>query len=185
MLKENTTTSSLKKSPEEKVNYAFIDGQNLYQGIKEQGWKLDYKKFRIYLKEKYKVERAYLFIGYIPQNQDLYAELQEQGYLLKFKPVLHMDQGLKQGNVDADLALNVVRYYREYQAAVLVTSDGDFDTTVKYLKKKNKMAVVLSPGEEKCSVLLKIAAQDKIDFLNNLRPKVELIHEKAPLQDET
>jgi hypothetical protein len=32
---------------------------------------------------------------------------------------------------------------------------------------------------------LKIAAQDKIDFLSNLRPKVELVNEKAPLQDKT
>lgn len=32
-----------------KLNYAFIDGQNLYQSIKEQNWKIDYAKFRIYL----------------------------------------------------------------------------------------------------------------------------------------
>ena len=185
MLKGKLTVISSKKSLKEKANYAFIDGQNLYQGVKEQGWKLDYKKFRIYLKEKYKVDKAYLFMGYIAQNQVLYTDLRDQGYILKFKPVLHIDQGSKQGNVDADLALNVAVYYREYAAAVLVTSDGDFDTTVKYLKKKDKLAIVLSPGEEKCSALLKIAAQEKIDFLNNIRPKVELVNEKAPLQDET
>jgi hypothetical protein len=25
-------------------NYAFIDGNNLYLGVRSQGWKLDYKK---------------------------------------------------------------------------------------------------------------------------------------------
>src|SRR3989344_9542605 len=39
-------------------NYAFIDGQNLYLAIKKLGWKLDYKKFRVYLKEKLKVVMA-------------------------------------------------------------------------------------------------------------------------------
>lgn len=171
-----------------KPNYAFIDGQNLYQGIQEQNWILDYFKFRIYLKEKYKVEKAYMFIGYISENQDLYTELQEFGFLLKFKPVLHKENGLKQGNVDADLVLNIMRYYSEYSRAVIVTSDGDFDTTVKYLRKKKKLEIVLSPNFDKCSALLKIEAQDKIDFINNFKGKVErinIINEKAPLEDET
>ena len=59
------------------------------------------------MKEKYHVGKAYLFIGYIPENRKLYARLTEAGYILKFKPVLHLGQELKQGNVDADLALNI------------------------------------------------------------------------------
>ncbi len=171
-----------------KLNYAFIDGQNLYQSVKEQGWKMDYTKFRIYLKEKYKVEKAFLFIGYIAENRELYKELQNSGFILKFKPVLHMEYGLKQGNVDADLVLNIMRYYPEYVYAVIVTSDGDFDTTVKYLRKKNKLCILLSPNIKKCSALLKIAAKEKIDFINNIKTKIEKtidINEKAPLEDET
>ena len=68
-------------------NYAYIDSQNLHLGVQSLGWELDYKKFRRYLTEKYKVATAYLFIGYIPQNQDLYSSLQKSGYILKFKPV--------------------------------------------------------------------------------------------------
>jgi hypothetical protein len=40
-------------------NYAFIDGQNLNLSIRSLGWKIDWKKFRIYLNDKYSVERAY------------------------------------------------------------------------------------------------------------------------------
>ena len=57
-------------------NYAFIDSQNLNLGIKSLGWKLDFKKFRIYLKEKYHVATAYIFIGFMPANQNLYSSLQ-------------------------------------------------------------------------------------------------------------
>jgi len=60
-------------------NYAFIDGQNLHLGVQDLGWKLNYKKFRIYLKDKYKVSKAYLFIGYLPENQELYKSLKNVG----------------------------------------------------------------------------------------------------------
>ena len=46
-------------------NYAFIDGQNLYLGVTSLNWHFDYKHFRIYLKEKYGVSKAFLFIGYL------------------------------------------------------------------------------------------------------------------------
>lgn len=66
---------------EKKKNYAFIDSQNLNLAIRDQGWQLDFKRFRIYLREKYQVEKAFLFIGYIEGNNSLYISLQEAGFL--------------------------------------------------------------------------------------------------------
>jgi uncharacterized LabA/DUF88 family protein len=44
--------------------FAFIDASNLfYGGVKSLGWKIDYKKLFIYLKEKYGVSRALYFGG--------------------------------------------------------------------------------------------------------------------------
>jgi len=63
-------------------NFAFIDGENLNLSIRNLGWKLDFKRFRIYLKEKYGVSEAYLFIGYIDGNTELYASLQRSGLYL-------------------------------------------------------------------------------------------------------
>lgn len=71
-----------------KNNYAFIDGQNLHLGVQKLGWKLDYRKFRVYLEEKYSVQRTYIFIGFLPSNQELYARLQRAGFVLKFKPTV-------------------------------------------------------------------------------------------------
>jgi len=53
-------------------NYAFIDSQNLNLAINDAGWKLDFARFRIYLKDKYKVKKAYLFVGYLSRNERLY-----------------------------------------------------------------------------------------------------------------
>jgi uncharacterized LabA/DUF88 family protein len=155
-------------------NYAFIDAQNLYLGAKEAGVKLSYKKFRVYLREKYNVERAYLFIGYIPENQNLYDALQEKGFLLKFKPVLPGGPGQKpkEGNVDADLAFNVMRYYKEYAKAIVVTGDGDFDNMVKYLRKKGKLAAVIAPNKDKCSALLQKAGATEMQYLGDIGEKI-------------
>lgn len=42
-------------------NYAFIDSQNLNLSVKDQGWRLDYKRFRRYMQDKYGVAKAFLF----------------------------------------------------------------------------------------------------------------------------
>jgi uncharacterized LabA/DUF88 family protein len=153
-------------------NYAFIDSQNLNLGVQELGWKLDFRKFRVYLKEKYGVSKAYLFIGYIPENQDMYNSLQEYGYLLVFKPVLKNKDGDVKGNVDADLVLQAMIDFDKYNKAVIVTSDGDFYCLVKYLYNKSKLEKVMSPNKRKCSVLLTRTAKERIVFMDNLRKKL-------------
>ena len=75
-------------------NFAYIDAANLHKGVGDLGWKLDYRRFRIWLKEKYEIENAYLFIGLVPDNKDLYTSLQEMGYLLVYKEVTY-DGALK------------------------------------------------------------------------------------------
>lgn len=47
-----------------KINYAFIDSQNLNLAIQGLGWKLDFIKFRIYLKHKFKINKAFIFISH-------------------------------------------------------------------------------------------------------------------------
>lgn len=89
-------------------NYAFIDSQNLNLAIRNLGWKLDFKRFRVYLKEHYGVTKAYLFIGFIDGNNSLYTTLQEAGFLCVFKPTLTYKDGTTKGNVDAELVLQAL-----------------------------------------------------------------------------
>lgn len=74
-------------------NVAFIDGQNLHLGITDLGWKVDWRRFRIHLREHYRVGRVFYFVGYIPDNQPLYTRLQNAGYTLIFKPVTYRGEG--------------------------------------------------------------------------------------------
>lgn len=156
-------------------NYAYIDGQNLNVGIRDLGWKLDFKRFRVYLRDKYSVSRAYLFVGYIPENQDLYVALQRYGYIVKFKPVIISKDGQQKGNVDADMVLQILidHFEKVCDHAILVTSDGDFYSVVQFLQDKKALERVLSPHYKTCSTLLKRTAREKISFMDNLRNKLE------------
>jgi uncharacterized LabA/DUF88 family protein len=137
-------------------NIAYIDAANLYRGVQTDGWELDYQRFRVWLVEKHGVQKAYLFIGLITKYRDLYVTLQQAGYILVFKETVVGDNAVPKGNCDADLVLRAVRdvYETGYDKAVLISSDGDFASTVQFLKEKGKMGIILSPHRS-CSILLK------------------------------
>ena len=107
-------------------NFAFIDGQNLNLGIQSLGWKLDFARFRRYLAEKYSVTTAYYYIGYVSGNQPLYSRLQKMGYVLVLKPTIPDGEGNVKGNIDADLVLQALVDWPNYDQAIIVSSDGDF-----------------------------------------------------------
>ena len=154
------------------TNYAFIDSQNLNLSIREQGWVLDFMKFRTYLKDKYGIVKAFIFIGYVPQNQDLYTNLQKAGYILIFKPTLSLPNGGIKGNVDAELVLHTMVEYQNYDKALIVTGDGDFYCLVDYLEKNDKLLKLLVPNMKKFSSLYR-KMMPHIAFMNNLKDKLE------------
>ena len=128
-------------------NYAFIDSQNLNLGVRSQGWKLDWRKFRKYLRDKYQVEKAFLFIGYKPGNETLYAKLQQNGFVLVLKPTLLLPNGAVKGNVDAELVLHTMIELENFDKAIIVSGDGDFYCLVEYLVKINKLFRLLTPNK--------------------------------------
>jgi len=160
-------------------NYAFIDSQNLNLGVRALGWQLDFRKFRVYLKDKYGVKKAYLFVGYVHGNERMYAMLRNFGYHVVFKPTLKNESGIVKGNCDGELILQAMIDYGYYDTAIIVTGDGDFHCLAKYLLEKNKLKTILIPNGFKYSVLLN-RFRSYLSFLNNLRDKLEYKKEKAP-----
>lgn len=157
----------MRRKPKKGV-YAFIDSQNLNVGVQKFGWKMDWKKFRQFLTEKYGVTKAYMFIGYVPEFENLYQQLHEAGYLIVLKPTFDMtrlqptaeekeqrakskDQTEKddrptKGNVDADLVLWAMKEIPHYDKAVIVSGDGDFYALVEYLDEQKKLLKLLAPN---------------------------------------
>jgi uncharacterized LabA/DUF88 family protein len=138
-------------------NYAFIDSQNLNLGVRSSGWRIDYKKFRLYLKNKYDIERAFMFIGLVSNNQKLYTELQAAGFILVFKPTVQYFENGKQtvkGNVDAELVLHAAAVeYPNYDKAIIVSGDGDFACLTAFLEEKDKLLHIFTPNHRYSKLL--------------------------------
>lgn len=150
-------------------NYAFIDSQNLNLGVQKIGWKMDWHKFRIWLEEKYGVTHAYMFIGYMAENESLYEQMHEHGFLIVLKPTTEIKapevagqteaekaaaKPTVKGNIDADLVLHAMKELHNYDKAVIVSGDGDFLGLVEYLASENKLLKILTPNQ-RYSTLLK------------------------------
>ena len=164
--------------------YAFIDSQNLNLGTSKdiirngktiyKGWKLDYGKFFIYLKDKFRINKTFLFIGYIQKNKPLYKYLESCGYILIFKPTTKDNFGKAKGNIDAELVLHASAIeFNNYDQAVIVSGDGDFYCLYEYLEKKVKLKSIIIPNERSESSLLKKFQKYKT-FIWFDRKKVEL-----------
>lgn len=141
-------------------NYAFIDSQNLNLGVKSQGWKLDFIRFRIFLKDKYLVQKAFVFIGYLPGSEALYTLLQKADYICIFKPTMEIKEDGKvtiKGNVDAELVLHTMVEYNNYDKAIIVSGDGDFHCLIEYLVSKEKLLKIIVPNKKYSSLIRKFS----------------------------
>ena len=165
--------------------HIYIDGNNLYRAATELGYKIDYKKFRGWLRQKYNVTNVYLFIGLIPSRTSFYEHLQEAGFILVFKQTITV-KGTVKGNCDAELVLKAVSdfYTQAYTKCILLTGDGDFGCLVEFLKKNIALEGVIAPDEHKCSILIR-NKDIEITFLNNQYHKFSTLtlKEKAPNAD--
>ncbi len=155
-------------------NYAYIDGTNLHKGIEALGWKLDYKKFRVFLKERYGVEKAYLFLGFVTQNVSMYRDLQDAGYTLVLKPTILTAKREVKGNCDGEMILQATCdfYEKKFDNAIIVTGDGDFACLANFLNLRKTVRAILAPNRAKCSMLLK-RSNARLTFLEEVRHLLE------------
>lgn len=159
----------------QKPIYAFIDSQNLNLGVRSQGWKLDFSKFRKLLSDRYQITKAFLFIGFIIEQQPLYDDLKKAGYTMIFKPTItHNIKGVPEtkGNVDAELVLHSMIQFPHYSKAVIVSGDGDFHCLIEYLNSKRKLYKILVPNSKYSSLLRRFARY--ITQIQLFRQKIQL-----------
>jgi uncharacterized LabA/DUF88 family protein len=151
-----------------KKTYAFIDSQNLNLGTQRMGWKMDWRKFRKFLKDQYNVEKAFLFIGYILENESMYEYMHSLGYLVVLKPTLEInlsqqtkndqnkqsdEKNLVKGNVDTEIVLTALKEINNYSKAIIVSADGDFYSLIEFLAAKNKLGYIMTPSWQYSTLL--------------------------------
>jgi uncharacterized LabA/DUF88 family protein len=180
-----------RRRPKKQNVYAFIDSQNLNLGIQRMGWKMDWRKFRQFLQDKYGVTQAYMFIGYMSENEALYEYMHELGFLVVLKPTLEVsgkpgpvvptdqaagkegedrEKPAVKGNVDAELVLYAMKELPNYTQAIIVSGDGDFFSLAEYLEEQGKLAYILTPNWQYSSLLKQF--ESKIVRLDQLRKQL-------------
>ena len=155
----------------EEINLAFIDGQNLYFGTRENNWKIDFKKFRRYLKDKYHVGEAYYSLGYVSEEQqDLYNNLQKAGFIITFRDHTSSLKGTKKGNVDTDIVFEIMKTIierKDFDKILLVSGDGDYKKMVDYLIERGVFKKILFPNRKAASSLYRTLPPQYFDHLEN------------------
>ena len=155
-------------------HFAYIDGANLHKGVESAAWRLDYRRFRSWIRQKFGITDTYLFIGLMSKHADLYTSLQSMGYKLIFKEIVYDGSGKAKGNCDADLVLQAAKdcYENHPSGVLLVSSDGDYASLVRFWQEKKVPCVIVSPAPiDKCSILLKRTGAP-IVYLDDVKHKL-------------
>lgn len=156
-------------------NWVFLDMQNLNMGVKERGWNIKWGSFRQYLRSKYNVTEAIAFMGYIKEYGALYTHLERSGFSLAFRQVRRLNDGtIEGGNVDADLASCVMDYKNEYNKAIIVADDGDYQRTIQSLNRQNKLELIISSHliKHTSQLIKQVVSREQILSIHSLRNQI-------------
>jgi uncharacterized LabA/DUF88 family protein len=161
-------------------NLAFIDAQNLHLGTlrSNEPWKVDFYKFRTYLRKKYNVSEAYFFLGAVDEtNEDMYNAIQKAGFILQFREHNQSMKGKKKGNVDTDIVFSIMKKLYKKEAPdkiILVSGDGDYFRLIKFLIDENRLGKILFPNGKRCSTLYRTLPDMYKDALDKVGVKSKI-----------
>ncbi len=138
--------------PREKIAL-FIDGANLYATAKALGFDIDYRKLLSHFQERGYLLRAYYYTA-LAEDQEyssirpLIDWLDYNGYAVVTKPTKEfVDQSGRRkikGNMDMELAVNVMELADSIDHIVLFSGDGDFRSVVAAVQRKGRKVSVVS-----------------------------------------
>lgn len=81
-------------------------------------------------------------------------------------------KGVWKGNCDAELVLQSLVDYPNYNRAVIVSGDGDFACLAHYLNLIGKLERILVPDGERYSTLLDRVAPGRLSAISRLRARL-------------
>ena len=131
----------------------FIDGANLYSAARGLNFDIDYRRLLEYFRSKGVMVRAFYYTALI-EDQDysplrpLIDWLDYNGYAVVTKPAKEFTdtQGRRRikGNMDIELAIDVMEMAPNIDHIVLFSGDGDFRCLVEAIQRKGKRVTVIS-----------------------------------------
>jgi uncharacterized LabA/DUF88 family protein len=138
--------------PEERI-VLFIDGANLYSTAKALGFDIDYRRLLALFRQRARLLRAIYYTALIDDAdyspiRPLIDWLDYNGYTLVTKPAREFTDSMGRrkfkGNMDIELAVDVMRLADSIDHVVLFSGDGDFRSLVEAVQQRGKRVSVIS-----------------------------------------
>jgi len=160
----------------------FIDGSNLYAAARALGFDIDYKRMLEIFEEQAILVRAFYYTALVEDQEfspirPLVDWLDYNGYTMVTKPTKEFTDptGRRKikGNMDIELAIDVMEMLDHLDHIVLFSGDGDFRRMVEAAQRQGKRVTVISTVKSKPPMVA-----------DELRRQSDYFIELQDLQDE-
>ena len=138
--------------PEERMAL-FIDGANLYSAARALGFDIDYKSLLTHFASKGRLLRAFYYTALVEDQEyspirPLIDWLDYNGYTLVTKPTKEFTDSMGRrkikGNMDIEIAVDMMEMAEHVQHVILFSGDGDFRSLVEAVQRKGTRVTVVS-----------------------------------------
>lgn len=183
--------------PDERIAL-FIDGANLYSTARTLGFDIDYRRLREHFASQARLVRAFYYTALIDDQEyspirPLVDWLDYNGFTMVTKPTKEFTDSTGRrkikGNMDIELAVDVLEMAPLIDQVVLFSGDGDFRRLVEAAQRKGVRVTVVSTIESSPPMVADELRRQADRFVD-LRDIQELIerearfpHDRAPVDD--
>lgn len=138
--------------PQERVAL-FIDGANLYSAARSLGFDIDYKRLLALFQNKGRLIRAFYYTALVEEQEyspirPLIDWLDYNGYTMITKPAREFTDAYgrrkMRGNMDIELAVDMMEIAERLDHIVLFSGDGDFRRLVESVQRRGVRVTVVS-----------------------------------------
>lgn len=160
----------------------FIDGSNLYAAARALGFDIDYKRLLKVFKKNGQLVRALYYTALMEEQEyspirPLVDWLDYNGYTMVTKPTKEFTDAAGRrkikGNMDIELAIDVMEMSPHLDHIVIFSGDGDFRRLVEAVQRKGVRVTVVSTIQSQPPMIA-----------DELRRQADVFIELADIQDE-
>lgn len=180
--------------PEERIAL-FIDGANLYAAARALAFDIDYKRLLQLFGAKGRLIRAFYYTALIEDQEysplrPLVDWLDYNGYTMVTKPTKEFTDATGRrklkGNMDIELAIDVMEMAQSLDHIVLFSGDGDFRRLVEAVQRKGVRVTVVSTIRSSPPMVADELRRQADVFieLQDLAPQIMRAHSNAPHRDQ-
>ncbi|MCZ4280187.1 NYN domain-containing protein [Kiloniella laminariae] len=172
----------MKFYPQERVAL-FIDGSNLYATARALGFDIDYKRLLSLFADQCNLVRAFYYTALIEDQEyspirPLVDWLDYNGYTMVTKPTKEFTDATGRrkikGNMDIELAIDVMEMSEHLEHIVLFSGDGDFRRLVEAVQRKGVRVTVISTVRSQPSMIADELRRQADVFVDLVELKTEV-----------